>query len=121
MNRGKPRSGTNYVHCQPEYEHRLVIRAAGIEIPSGYIVHHKDGSKRNNNLDNLEVMSVGEHTKLHFGIDLSEPNACEHVPEECPICHKIHMVQYRYTKKKSYTGRCNSCNARLAGNYNRRC
>lgn len=37
----------------------------GKEIPSGYIVHHKDGNKCNNEFDNLELLSSSEHTKLH--------------------------------------------------------
>lgn len=30
-----------------------------------YIVHHKDFNKKNNNLSNLEVMTLQEHTSLH--------------------------------------------------------
>ena len=31
------------------------------------IVHHIDGDKQNNSLDNLKVMSRGEHNSLHGG------------------------------------------------------
>ncbi len=30
------------------------------------VVHHKDGNKSNNDLDNLEVMTRSEHTRLHM-------------------------------------------------------
>ena len=30
------------------------------------IVHHKDGNVKNNKINNLEVMSRSEHTKLHW-------------------------------------------------------
>ena len=44
-------------------EHRLVSNV----IDAGYntVVHHKDGNPRNNNADNLEVMTRSEHAKQH--------------------------------------------------------
>lgn len=30
------------------------------------IVHHKDENKKNNNIDNLEVMTLSEHTSKHM-------------------------------------------------------
>ena len=42
-------------------------------IPEGSVVHHIDGDKLNNNLDNLECMPRSDHTKLHIiGHTLSE-------------------------------------------------
>ena len=35
-------------------------------IPKGYVVHHKDENKKNNNIDNLEIMTRSEHTKMHY-------------------------------------------------------
>jgi len=34
-------------------------------IPPGYEIHHKDGNKRNNDLDNLECLPKEEHKKRH--------------------------------------------------------
>lgn len=111
---GRPRTGTGYVNLGITREHRLVVEAAGIKLASSDVVHHKDGNPRNNCLGNLEVMSVKDHRKLHAGT-FSEPDAFEYVPEECPSCHLIHMVQYRCTKRPNYTGLCKSCNGRLNG------
>ena len=115
LNMGRPRTGKSYVTYQHDREHQRVVRAAGIDIPPGYVVHHKDGGRRNNSLDNLEVMSNGDHARLHFGIKPNEPRACEYVPEECSMCFKIHMVQYRCTKRINYTGLCKSCNGKVGG------
>jgi|SRR3989344_6195351 len=30
-----------------------------------YVVHHKNENKRNNNIDNLEILTQEEHKKLH--------------------------------------------------------
>ena len=35
------------------------------EIPKGYVVHHIDGDKKNNNIDNLALMTISGHAKLH--------------------------------------------------------
>lgn len=59
------------------FEHRLVAEKYllnennSIEIngkrylKKEYIVHHKDGNRKNNNVDNLEIMLLSDHTKLH--------------------------------------------------------
>lgn len=35
------------------------------EIPKGYIIHHKDNNPLNNEIENLELMLHGDHTKIH--------------------------------------------------------
>ncbi len=112
---GRPRTGHNYVIYHTDREHRRVIRASGIILLPSDVVHHKDGNRRNNIIDNLEVMSRGDHIRLHFGIDKDEPRAHEHIPVICPACGREHPVEYRCTKRYNYTGRCKPCNGRLSG------
>jgi hypothetical protein len=50
---------------QPERLHRLVWMLAHGPIPDGYQVHHIDGQRWNNSLDNLELMTISEHTRIH--------------------------------------------------------
>lgn len=48
-------------------EHRIVMeQKLGRELTSNEIVHHKNESKKDNDPDNLEVMTRAEHSKLHF-------------------------------------------------------
>ena len=48
------------------YDHRRVMDAAlGRRLLQTEIVHHRDGNKLNNAIDNLEVMSPSEHARLH--------------------------------------------------------
>ena len=54
-----------------EYEHRLVVQAAGVDIPDGYVVHHRDGDTTNNELSNLEVMSRADHNRVHDNLGVS--------------------------------------------------
>jgi len=48
-----------------EFVHRYIWEQANGKIPDRYHIHHKDENKLNNNLDNLELISASEHTRLH--------------------------------------------------------
>lgn len=47
------------------YEHIIVWEKHNGEIPKGFHIHHKNGDKLDNRIDNLEMMSASEHTRLH--------------------------------------------------------
>lgn len=47
-------------------KHRMLVeKMLGRKLLDWEIVHHKDGNNRNNNLNNLQVMSQSEHERLH--------------------------------------------------------
>ena len=47
-------------------EHKVVMeKKIGGAVPDNKLVHHKDKNKLNNNPDNLELMTPGEHAKIH--------------------------------------------------------
>ncbi len=56
------RSGSKYV-----FQHSVIMcEMLGItEIPRGFVVHHIDEDKTNNNINNLSMMTMSAHTKLH--------------------------------------------------------
>ena len=45
-------------------EHRKVMEDAGFDT-EGMVVHHKNGDKSDNSLDNLELMTQSEHIEKH--------------------------------------------------------
>lgn len=54
-----------YIEGERRYEHQVVWEEYNGTIPKGCIVHHIDEDKLNNNISNLQCMSIGKHNKLH--------------------------------------------------------
>lgn len=54
--------------------HRLVVKAFISDIPKGFEVNHKDGNKKNNKVENLEIVTHKEnmvHSRYVLGNDTS--------------------------------------------------
>jgi HNH endonuclease len=64
-----PAFGTRWVR-----EHHLVWwDHTGERVPEGYVVHHLDEDRENNELTNLELLTEGEHQRRHrIGSTVSE-------------------------------------------------
>lgn len=71
--------GYKEVYVGPDYPHRksnwirehifVMEKHLGKRIPQGMVVHHIDGNKQNNELDNLLLCSVSEHNNCHARIE----------------------------------------------------
>lgn len=53
------------VNGKRKREHRMVWETANGPIPDGYVIHHKNGDKLDNRLENLEMMTRAQHRKHH--------------------------------------------------------
>lgn len=46
--------------------HRIIYeKFHKIKIPKYHVIHHIDGNHKNNSIDNLQMMTLSEHTRLH--------------------------------------------------------
>ncbi len=65
-------NGESYYLCGQYFQrkgkrlHRAVWEYYNGEIPSGYHVHHKDGDKSNNAIENLELKTKHDHLSEHM-------------------------------------------------------
>lgn len=78
--------------------HRLVYELFVGKISKDYIVHHIDGNKYNNNVNNLQVMTQSDHARLH------QQKYFDKIMK-CPICGKeflwTALQQNRFYSHKS--------------------
>lgn len=47
-------------------EHRYVLHQAGVDIPEGCHVHHVNGDKADDRIENLAVVTPKQHTRIHL-------------------------------------------------------
>lgn len=52
--------------------HRCVWEYYNCKIPEGYEIHHIDLNKSNNDISNLQLLTIAEHKKLHADLLTSE-------------------------------------------------
>lgn len=56
----------NYVFLHSKHEHRLIAKSIlGRELEKDEVVHHIDENPKNNNLDNLMILTIKDHASLH--------------------------------------------------------
>ncbi len=64
----KPDWYTGRAKSKHVFEHSVIMcQAIGLtEIPKGFLVHHVDGNTNNNDINNLALMKIGAHQRLHI-------------------------------------------------------
>ena len=77
------------------------------------VVHHINGDKKDNRIENLELMGHIEHAKHHA------PKIRKMVTLKCPSCSKIFERRFRNTflvyKTQKYTACSRSCSGKFSG------
>lgn len=76
------------------FVHRIVFRAFIGDIPIGFQIDHIDGNKKNNSIDNLQLLTPSENTKKAFDQGFAKP---------CSSCFKKgHKTWNKGMERESY-------------------
>lgn len=73
------------------YEHHLIYwQHYGIVPNENEIIHHKDGNKHNNDINNLVLITKKEHDSYHNRL-----RKHHWILLKCPTCNKLFTLPYR--------------------------
>ena len=80
---------------------------------SNEVVHHIDGNKKNNDINNLQLLTNKEHATLH-----GKKHGRKMAVLKCPYCGKIFETYYNQSFiQKGYKYSC--CSATCRGKFSR--
>ena len=88
------------------FEHRYVWEQANGPVPDGYVVHHINGDRRDNQLENLLLMRRGDHGRLHcrdYEKYPEEPTSADYTrrwKERHPEYKAVHARRERECRRK---------------------
>jgi len=99
-------------------EHVLVWEAQHGPIPRGNELHHVNGDKLDNCIENLRLVTRLEHKRIHSGCILREAVWWK----RCRKCGTLKPVSdfYNYPGRNGVMGVCKGCCSKLAVEYKRR-
>lgn len=80
------------------------------------IVHHVNGDKKDNRLDNLQVMSALEHNTQHGYEQGKKMAICK-----CPVCKKTFTRAFNQTHLSKPNSTYSACSRSCSGKFSRMC
>lgn len=91
------------VNGSVKYTHRRVWEEHFGKIPDGFIIHHKNGDKNDNRIENLILMTRADHMSLHASIKRGEKWNGEQLTEEQKrrIKHEYYLKNKSHSQKRS--------------------
>ena len=81
---------------------------------SDEIVHHINENKKDNRIENLQLMKKGEHVTMH-GLQKGKMYS----EMKCPQCRSLFVIRKNQTFYVKKTGRYNCCSPSCRGKFSR--
>lgn len=100
------------------FEHVLIWEQHHGPVPPGMELHHVNGDKLDNRIENLQLVSRLEHKRIHSGCQLRDGVWWK----ECRVCQTFKPATgfYHYPGRNGLMGVCKPCQSRLAVEYKKR-
>lgn len=99
-----------------KYGHIAAWEYVNGTVPDGYVIHHIDGNRRNNAIENLAMLTPADHIRIHRGWVKDDAG---NWLKRCRLCGEFKSVDNDYYRKTSTCGgrrvetvreRCKVCN-----------
>ena len=92
---GKDKYFRSFKNPKTKYLHRAIWEDTFGEIPKNYHIHHKDGNKFNNSIENLDIIHRAEHLSFHQKLycENNPDKVKEHMDKIRPLASKWHKTK----------------------------
>ena len=119
------KGGGHYLSAKSKPLHRAVFEGRVGPIPPGHVIHHKDGRPWNNDPENLEPLTRGDHVRRHqdedptlyVSGDRGRTGAAVMWAERKPVARVCQCCTEPYESRSTYSRFCSKlCAGRAARN-----